>query len=174
MYITKQNYLGNSFQCMDFGFHNCISRALLMHVTAEEGRQKSVQHGMETLSACINSLDSRLDKQRFLEYNHTAFMIPKKIEFQGQKIDDVSPLCKPSIVSVRGILPFRHIYLIKFKCTYFRFMQLWRNIKMFWSFVISSFNLFVSAAASWTRDSKSSTPRNGKSLVTTTTTSNNT
>lgn len=75
---------------MDFGFHNCISRALLMHVTAEEGRQKSVQNGMDALTACINSLDSRLDKQRFLEYNHQAFMIPKKFEFQGQKSDDVS------------------------------------------------------------------------------------
>lgn len=75
---------------MDFGFHNCVSRALLMHVTAEEGRQKSVQNGLDTLSACINSLDSRLDKQRFLECNHTAFMIPKKLEFQGQKTDEVS------------------------------------------------------------------------------------
>jgi SLIT-ROBO Rho GTPase activating protein len=75
---------------MDFGFHNCISRALLMHVSAEEGRQRSVQNGLDTLSACINSLDSRLDKQRFLEYNHTAFMIPKKLEFQGQKQEEVA------------------------------------------------------------------------------------
>lgn len=60
-----------------------------MHVTAEEGRQKSVQNGLDTLSACIHSLDSRLDKQRFLEYNHSAFMIPKKLEFQGQKSDEV-------------------------------------------------------------------------------------
>lgn len=75
---------------MDFGFHNCISRALLMHVSAEEGRQRSVQSGMDTLSSCINSLDSRLDKQKFLEFNHSAFMMPKKLEFQGQKNDDVS------------------------------------------------------------------------------------
>lgn len=74
---------------MDFGFHNCVSRALLMHVTAEEGRQRSVQNGLDTLSACINSLDSRLDKQRFLECNHQAFMIPKKLEFQGQRTEDV-------------------------------------------------------------------------------------
>ncbi|KAJ8926951.1 hypothetical protein NQ314_020803 [Rhamnusium bicolor] len=80
--------LSDLIDCMDFGFHNCISRALLMHVTAEEGRQKSVQYGLDTLSACINSLDSRLDKQRFLEYNHSAFMIPKKLEFQGQKSDE--------------------------------------------------------------------------------------
>lgn len=61
-----------------------------MHVSAEEGRQRSVQNGMDTLSACINSLDSRLDKQRFLECNHSAFMIPRKLEFQGQRNEDVS------------------------------------------------------------------------------------
>lgn len=61
-----------------------------MHVSAEEGRQRSVQNGLDTLSACITSLDSGLDKQKFLEYNHSAFMIPKKLEFQGQKTDDVS------------------------------------------------------------------------------------
>ncbi|GJQ67390.1 hypothetical protein Trydic_g5085 [Trypoxylus dichotomus] len=83
--------LSDLIDCMDFGFHNCISRALLMHVSAEEGRQRSVQHGMDTLSACINSLDSGTDKQKFLEYNHSAFMIPKKIEFQGQKNDDQTP-----------------------------------------------------------------------------------
>lgn len=61
-----------------------------MHVSAEEGRQKSVQNGLDALSSCITSLDSGLDKQKFLEYNHSAFMIPKKLEFQGQKTDDVS------------------------------------------------------------------------------------
>lgn len=61
-----------------------------MHVSAEEGRQKSVQNGLDALSSCISSLDSGLDKQKFLECNHSAFMIPKKLEFQGQKTDDVS------------------------------------------------------------------------------------
>ncbi|KAK4871550.1 hypothetical protein RN001_015674 [Aquatica leii] len=80
--------LSDLIDCMDFGFHNCIARALLMHVSAEEGRQKSVQSGLDTLLTCINSLDSRLDKQRFLECNHSAFMIPKKLEFQCQKLED--------------------------------------------------------------------------------------
>lgn len=85
---------------MDFGFHNCISRALLMHVTAEEGRQKSVQTGLDTLHACINSLDSRLDKQRFLEYNHQAFMIPKKLEFQEQRGSTGGGGSEPATVSL--------------------------------------------------------------------------
>jgi SLIT-ROBO Rho GTPase activating protein len=74
---------------MDFGFHNCVSRALLMHVSAEEGRQRSAQCGIDAMNNSINSLDSRLDKQRFLEFNHSAFMIPKKFEFQGQR-DEVT------------------------------------------------------------------------------------
>ena len=75
--------------CMDFGFHQCIKRSLYMHTTAEEGRIKSLQTGTDTLSSIINSMDSRHDKQRFLEFNHSAFMVPKKFEFQGQK-DEVS------------------------------------------------------------------------------------
>lgn len=73
---------------MDFGFHNCVSRALMMHITAESGRQKSILAGIDSLMSCINTLDSRLDKQRFLEQNHSAFMIPKKLEFQGHKPTD--------------------------------------------------------------------------------------
>ncbi|CAG9864812.1 unnamed protein product [Phyllotreta striolata] len=89
--------LSDLIDCMDFGFHNCISRALMMHITAEEGRQKSVHNDLESLSTCLNSLDSRLDKQKFLEFNHTAFMIPKKLEFQRQKTDE-SP--EPAIQSI--------------------------------------------------------------------------
>ena len=31
------------FQCMDIGFHNCVARALLMHVSAEENIRRSLQ-----------------------------------------------------------------------------------------------------------------------------------
>lgn len=71
--------------CMDFGFHQCITRSLYMHTTAEQGRIKSLQLGMEALRNIVNSMDSRHDKQRFLEFNHTAFMLPKKFEYQGLK-----------------------------------------------------------------------------------------
>ncbi|XP_063238687.1 SLIT-ROBO Rho GTPase-activating protein 1-like isoform X2 [Bacillus rossius redtenbacheri] len=77
--------LSDLIDCMDFGFHNCVSRALMMHVSAEEGCRRSAQAGLDQMTSCVSSLDSRLDKQRFLESNHTAFMIPKKFEFQGQK-----------------------------------------------------------------------------------------
>lgn len=60
-----------------------------MHCSAEEGRQRSLQSGAEQLAACVGALDSRADKQRFLESHHAAFMIPKKFEFQGQRGDEV-------------------------------------------------------------------------------------
>uniref|UniRef100_A0A1B6DN07 SLIT-ROBO Rho GTPase-activating protein 1 n=1 Tax=Clastoptera arizonana TaxID=38151 RepID=A0A1B6DN07_9HEMI len=83
--------LSDLIDCMDLGFHECISRALLMHISAEEGRQTSVQTGLDSLHTNITSLDSRLDKQRFLEYNHTAFMIPKKFDFQGRNDEFAEP-----------------------------------------------------------------------------------
>ncbi|KAK2581026.1 hypothetical protein KPH14_006074 [Odynerus spinipes] len=88
--ITKYfvDDLSDLIDCMDFGFHNCIARALLMHCSAEEGRQRSLQSGAEQLAACVGALDSRADKQRFLESHHAAFMIPKKFEFQGQRGDE--------------------------------------------------------------------------------------
>lgn len=89
---------------MDFGFHNCIARALLMHCSAEEGRQRSLQTNADQLSSCISSLDSRADKQRFLESHHVAFMIPKKFEFQGQRGDEV-------IKQNKIISPHRQHYL---------------------------------------------------------------
>ncbi|XP_014468651.1 PREDICTED: SLIT-ROBO Rho GTPase-activating protein 1-like isoform X2 [Dinoponera quadriceps] len=80
--------LSDLIDCMDFGFHNCIARALLMHCSAEEGRQRSLQSGAEQLTAFVGALDSRADKQRFMESHHAAFMIPKKFEFQGQRGDE--------------------------------------------------------------------------------------
>lgn len=75
---------------MDLGFHSVVSRALLMHVSADQGRCRAVLNNTETLSHIINSMDSRADKQKFLEQHSAAFMIPKRLEFQGQE-DDIEP-----------------------------------------------------------------------------------
>uniref|UniRef100_A0A0A9XYM4 SLIT-ROBO Rho GTPase-activating protein 1 n=3 Tax=Lygus hesperus TaxID=30085 RepID=A0A0A9XYM4_LYGHE len=94
--------LSDLIDCMDLGFHHCISRALLMHVTSEEGRAKSIQANIDTLNSVLSGLDSRLDKQRFLEYNHNAFMIPKKLEFQGNK-DEAEPELQKLLCADMGI-----------------------------------------------------------------------
>lgn len=43
------------------------------------------------MNKCLSNFDSRADKQRFLEANHAAFMIPKKFDAAAyqNKIDEV-------------------------------------------------------------------------------------
>lgn len=41
------------------------------------------------MNKCISDLDSRVDKQKFLEYNNQPFMIPKKFALHPQKGDEV-------------------------------------------------------------------------------------
>lgn len=95
---------------MDFGFHNCMARAFLTYTSAEEVLKTALQQDIDAVHKCVSSLDSRLDKQRFLEFNNSAFMIPKKFEFQGHKGDEVrkssSPRDKDLIVAI-------HIHEVK-------------------------------------------------------------
>ncbi|XP_076304091.1 SLIT-ROBO Rho GTPase-activating protein 1-like [Tachypleus tridentatus] len=76
--------------CMDFGFHTCLARTLLMYVSSEECLKKAKQNSIDKMHRCLNSLDSRMDKQKYFEYNNSAFMIPKKFEFQPHKGDEVN------------------------------------------------------------------------------------
>lgn len=93
---------------MDLGFHSVISRALMLHVTADQGRCRQVLNNSELLSHIIHSMDSRADKQKFLEQYHSAFMIPKRLEFQGQQNEDLivvpgaqkTELPQPSLTTV--------------------------------------------------------------------------
>ncbi|XP_067217186.1 SLIT-ROBO Rho GTPase-activating protein 1-like isoform X2 [Linepithema humile] len=83
--------LSDLIDCMDFGFHNCLTRALHMHLSAEEGRRFSLKSSADMLGATVNSLDSRGDKQKFLESYNTAFMIPRKFEFEGHEHENTEP-----------------------------------------------------------------------------------
>ena len=67
---------------MDLGFYQCVARALSVYLSTQEQMKKSLQSNMENLTKFINALDSRLDKQKFLEANNSAFIMPKKFEFQ--------------------------------------------------------------------------------------------
>lgn len=84
--------LSDLMDCMDFGFHHCVTKALKMQTSAEDGRIHSMQAGLDATNLIVSAMDTGVDKQRFLEFNHTAFMIPKKFEFQGQK-DEVIIRC---------------------------------------------------------------------------------
>lgn len=62
-----------------------------MHATAEQGRCRATLHNADTLSHAVHSMDSRADKQKFLEQYHSAFMIPKRLEFQGAEEAPIEP-----------------------------------------------------------------------------------
>ena len=101
--------LSDLMDCMDFGFHHCVTKALKMQTSSEEGRIRSMQAGLDATNLIVSAMDSGVDKQRFLEFNHTAFMIPKKFEFQGQK-DEVIIVC----FIIFLLLFYLHIYYYLF------------------------------------------------------------
>jgi SLIT-ROBO Rho GTPase activating protein len=74
---------------MDIGFHQSLSQALLMHLSGMEQCQRSLQQDVDSLSKALSAMDSRLDKQRFIESNNTTFMIPKKFEYAPVRRDEV-------------------------------------------------------------------------------------
>ncbi|KAL5286146.1 SRGAP1 family protein [Megaselia abdita] len=76
--------LSDLIDCMDLGFGSMVSRAILMHISADQGRSKAIMQHADSLNQLVNSIDCRTDKQKFLEQHHGAFMIPKRLEFQGQ------------------------------------------------------------------------------------------
>lgn len=71
-------------QCMDFAFHNCLERVIQMHASAEEGKRSTLKLSADVLSAAAKALDSGCDKKKFLDMFSSAFMIPPKVEFDGE------------------------------------------------------------------------------------------
>ncbi|GFO43846.1 slit-robo rho GTPase-activating protein 1, partial [Plakobranchus ocellatus] len=81
--------ISDLMDCMDFGYHNSVGRSMMMYLGIHE-HQKSVHAKfVEYLNKCISDLDSRPDKQKFMELNNVYFMLPKKFEFQPFKGDEV-------------------------------------------------------------------------------------
>ena len=74
---------------MDFGFHQSLNRAVMMHSNGLDQVRRSLQQEIDALNKSLAGLDSRLDKQKFFEYNNTAFMIPKKFEYSPVRRDEV-------------------------------------------------------------------------------------
>lgn len=85
--------LSDIIDCMDFGFHTSIAQTLMVSISAEECLKRSLQASIDGMNKCITNLDSRVDKQKFLEYNNSAFMVPKKFEFHPHKGDEITQVC---------------------------------------------------------------------------------
>ena len=73
---------------MDFGFHQSMSRAVMMHVSGMDQIRRSLQQDIDSLNKSLSALDSRLDKQKFIEFNNNTFMIPKKFEYNPARRDE--------------------------------------------------------------------------------------
>ena len=82
--------LSDIMDCMDVGFHTGVARALLMTIAAQECITAGQKAGVDGLHKTISGLDSRLDKQKFIEANNNPFMLPKKFEFAPHRGDQVS------------------------------------------------------------------------------------
>jgi hypothetical protein len=74
---------------MDFGYHNSIRGTVMIYQTAHCNMRNSHTAAIDSLNDVISQLDPLTDKQRFLELNNQAFMLPKKFEFQSCRGDEV-------------------------------------------------------------------------------------
>ena len=81
--------LSDIMDCMDVGFHTGVARSLLMTIAAQECVTNGQKAGVDGLHKTISGLDSRLDKQKFIEANNNPFMLPKKFEFTPHRGDQV-------------------------------------------------------------------------------------
>ena len=75
---------------MDFGFHQSLTRAVMSHSSGIEQVKRSLQTQIDQLGKSLAAIDSRLDKQKFIESNNITFMIPKKFEYSPVRRDEVS------------------------------------------------------------------------------------
>lgn len=86
-------------QCMDFGYHNSVKNSMLMYQNLHKNLSRCHQQSMDIVQRCVAELDAQADKQRFIELQNAAFMLPKKFEFQPCRGDEVqipkSLYCSP-------------------------------------------------------------------------------
>ncbi|BFZ08300.1 hypothetical protein BsWGS_11339 [Bradybaena similaris] len=90
--------ISDLMDCMDFGYHHSVGRTMMMQLGIHEHLKMAHAKAIESLNKCITDLDSRADKQKFMELNNIYFMLPKKFEFQSFKGDEVCQISAQSEV----------------------------------------------------------------------------
>ena len=94
--------LSDMLDCMDYGLHQSLARAVLARSDAIKQLRKSEQADVDSMEKIIAALDSRLDKKLFLEKNETAFMIPKKFEYQPVRRDETELVQKAVVEELKS------------------------------------------------------------------------
>lgn len=62
----------------------------MMYQSCHKNISKTHQNAIEVIQKCVGDLDAQSDKQRFIELYNSAYMLPKKFDFQSCKGDEVS------------------------------------------------------------------------------------
>lgn len=60
--------------------------------TVADARKSVMDYEMKNLELnrdWVREMDNRTDKRRFLEANHSTFMLPRKFEFRSHAADDI-------------------------------------------------------------------------------------
>ena len=94
--------LSDMLDCMDYGLHQSLARAVLARSDAIKQIRKSEQVDIDSMEKIITGLDSRLDKKMFLEKNEAAFMIPKKFEYQPVRRDETELVQKAVVDELKS------------------------------------------------------------------------
>ncbi|XP_069141663.1 SLIT-ROBO Rho GTPase-activating protein 1-like isoform X3 [Argopecten irradians] len=84
--------ISDLMDCMDFGYHNSVKNSMLMYQNLHKNLSRCHQQSVDIVQKCVAELDAQADKQRFIELQNAAFMLPKKFEFQPCRGDEVQQI----------------------------------------------------------------------------------
>ncbi|XP_064633392.1 SLIT-ROBO Rho GTPase-activating protein 1-like isoform X4 [Lineus longissimus] len=90
--------LSDLMDCMDVGYHNSVSRAMMMHNSIDQNIVKSREAIVELMDKSICDINARNDKQNYIDNNSHVFSLPKKFEFQPHRDDEIVQICAQSSV----------------------------------------------------------------------------
>ncbi|ESO06543.1 hypothetical protein HELRODRAFT_160724 [Helobdella robusta] len=77
---------------MDYGYHSTLSRAVMLHVSAENNMIQSRNGCLDLFNKRVRDLVQKSDKQTFLDLFTQPFLPPKPFEFQAHKGDEINQL----------------------------------------------------------------------------------
>lgn len=74
--------LSDIIDCSDLGMEHWLNLILNNIIAARKAVSQTEMNSLANLGSFRESLESRLDKQRFFESNSSTFMLPKRFEFK--------------------------------------------------------------------------------------------
>uniref|UniRef100_A0A915PVT2 Rho-GAP domain-containing protein n=1 Tax=Setaria digitata TaxID=48799 RepID=A0A915PVT2_9BILA len=101
--------LSDLIDCMDLGMDQWLRGLINCTVSTRKDICQKEMDALAELCGFKESLDSKADKQRFIEANHATFMLPKRFEFRGQPGDTVSVVSANDVVAEE--LQQRHLQI---------------------------------------------------------------